>query len=291
MVTYIGNRCIMTPEGIWSSTKSYEALSLVSHQTTGDGYVSRRAVPTGVDISDDTYWVKMTDFNVQLAAAQAAAEKAEEDAAAALAGVEGKVDATKIITSKEALLALLETGYIADATLVRQLYNELNGKTPGAGLADFDGSDPEDAALLMYKYGDDNWAGIGASPSGNVRLSLGVNTRYEYEFSPIGIYLDGKRVSDPGIVKIPASQTILATFIAQADGAAQRYTYGISGVPSDYPQALKDAGVSFCPVMTILKASAAVGMILIQDAQNSSGAPHAIFGYTTTTRTFWGDVL
>lgn len=129
MVTYIGNRCIMTPEGIWSSTKSYEALSLVSHQTTGDGYVSRRAVPTGVDISDDTYWVKMTDFNVQLAAAQAAAEKAEEDAAAALAGVEGKVDATKIITSKEALLALLETGYIADATLVRQLYNELNGKT------------------------------------------------------------------------------------------------------------------------------------------------------------------
>lgn len=131
MVTYIGNRCIMTPEGIWSSTKSYEALSLVSHQTTGDGYVSRRAVPTGVDISDDTYWVKMTDFNVQLAAAQAAAEKAEEDAAAALAGVEGKVDATKIITSKEALLALLETGYIADATLVRQLYNELNGKTDG----------------------------------------------------------------------------------------------------------------------------------------------------------------
>ena len=167
----------------------------------------------------------------------------------------------------------------------------LNGKTPGAGLADFDGSDPEDAALLMYKYGDDNWAGIGASPSGNVRLSLGVNTRYEYEFSPIGIYLDGKRVSDPGIVKIPASQTILATFIAQAEGAAQRYTYGISGVPSDYPQALKDAGVSFCPVMTILKASAAVGMILIQGAQNSSGAPHAIFGYTTTTRTFWGDVL
>lgn len=130
MVTYIGNRCIMTPEGIWSSTKSYEALSLVSHQTTGDGYVSRRAVPTGVDISDDTYWVKMTDFNVQLAAAQSAAEKAEEDAAAALAGVEGKVDATKIITSKEALLALLETGYIADATLVRQLYNELNGKSP-----------------------------------------------------------------------------------------------------------------------------------------------------------------
>lgn len=159
MVTYIGNRCIMTPEGIWSSTKSYEALSLVSHQTTGDGYVSRRAVPTGIDISDDTYWVKMTDFNVQLAAAQAAAEEAEENAAAALAGVEGKVDATKIITSKEALLALLETGYIADATLVRQLYNELNGKRQWTEQGEYTGnsipavSDPS-AVDVLYEISD-----------------------------------------------------------------------------------------------------------------------------------------
>lgn len=167
----------------------------------------------------------------------------------------------------------------------------LNGKTPGAGLADFDGSDPEDAALLMYKYGDDNWAGIGASPSGNVQLSFGVNARYKYEFTTTGIYLGGKRVSDPGIIKLTASQTILATFISQAESSVQHYTYGVTGVPEDYPQALKDAGVSFCPVMTILKASAAVGMILIQDAQNSSGAPHAILGYMTTTRVFWGSVL
>lgn len=169
--------------------------------------------------------------------------------------------------------------------------NELNGKTPGAGLADFDGDDPEDAALLMYKYGDANWAGIGASPSGNVQLSFGVNSRYKYEFATTGIYLGGKRVSDPGIIKLTASQTILATFISQAESSVQHYTYGVTGVPEDYPQALKDAGVSFCPVMTILKASAAVGMILIQDAQSSSGAPHAILGYITTTRVFWGDML
>ena len=238
MVTYIGNRCIMTPEGIWSSTKSYEALSLVSHQTTGDGYVSRRAVPTGVDISDDTYWVKMTDFNVQLAAAQAAAEKAEEDAAAALAGVEGKVDATKIITSKEALLALLETGYIADATLVRQLYNELNGKTEEL---------EEDIAAAEGKIGQ--------------------------------------------IVTIPASQTIMSTFVAQKVGTVRQYTYSVKGVPTDYPQAFKDAGINYCPVMTIGKTAESVGMILIQDAKNANGEPHAIFGYTTTTQTFWGSVL
>lgn len=177
-----------------------------------------------------------------------------------------------------------------DTDLQNQL-NTLNGKTPGAGLADFDGDDPEDAALLMYKYGDANWAGIGASPSGNVQLSFGVNSRYKYEFATTGIYLGGKRVSDPGIIKLTASQTILATFISQAESSVQHYTYGVTGVPEDYPQALKDAGVSFCPVMTILKASAAVGMILIQDAQSSSGAPHAILGYITTTRVFWGDML
>ncbi len=177
-----------------------------------------------------------------------------------------------------------------DADLQSQV-NTLNGKTPGAGLADFDGDDPEDAALLMYKYGDANWAGIGASPSGNVQLSFGVNSRYKYEFATTGIYLGGKRVSDPGIIKLTASQTILATFISQAESSVQHYTYGVTGVPEDYPQALKDAGVSFCPVMTILKASAAVGMILIQDAQSSSGAPHAILGYITTTRVFWGDML
>ena len=131
MVTYVGNRCIMTPEGIWSSTKSYEALSVVSHQPTGDGYVSRRAVPTGIDISDDTYWVKMTDFNTQLSTIQAGVEKAEEDAAEALAGVDDKISKTKIIVTKEELLALLENGYVVDAALIRQLYNELNGKTDG----------------------------------------------------------------------------------------------------------------------------------------------------------------
>ena len=130
MVTYVGNRCIMTPEGIWSSTKSYEALSVVSHQPTGDGYVSRRAVPTGIDISDDTYWVKMTDFNTQLSTIQAGVEKAEEDAAEALAGVDDKISKTKIIVTKEELLALLENGYVVDAALIRQLYNELNGKMP-----------------------------------------------------------------------------------------------------------------------------------------------------------------
>lgn len=153
MVTYVGNRCIMTPEGIWSSTKSYEALSVVSHQPTGDGYVSRRAVPTGIDISDDTYWVKMTDFNTQLSTIQAGVEKAEEDAAEALAGVNDKISKTKIIVTKEELLALLENGYVVDAALIRQLYNELNGKTDLMNQMLCDGR-------ISFKWESDSSSGI-----------------------------------------------------------------------------------------------------------------------------------
>lgn len=93
------------------------------------------------------------------------------------------------------------------------------------------------------------------------------------------------------IVTIPVSQTIMSTFISQKVGTVRQYTYSVAGVPTDYPQAFKDAGINYCPVMTIGKAAESVGMILIQDAKNSNGEPHAIFGYTTTTHTFWSSVL
>lgn len=229
MVTYVGNRCIMTPEGIWSSTKSYEALSVVSHQPTGDGYVSRRAVPTGIDISDDTYWVKMTDFNTQLSTIQAGVEKAEEDAAEALAGVDDKISKTKIIVTKEELLALLENGYVVDAALIRQLYNELNGKTPGAGTAGFIGDNPDDAALLMYKYGDTSWAGIGASPNGNAVLSIGVDSRYKYEFSPSGITLNGENILEPKMDKSGGTFTGPVRFQSALYGANLTQVTGNNG--------------------------------------------------------------
>ena len=93
------------------------------------------------------------------------------------------------------------------------------------------------------------------------------------------------------IVTIPASQTIMQTFVSQKVGTVRQYTYSVVGTPTDYPQAFKDAGINYCPVMTIGKAAESVGMILIQDAKNSNGEPHAIFGYTTTTQTFWGSLL
>lgn len=48
----------------WSSTKSYEALTVV--QFEGDSYVSKQAVPIGVDISNTKYWLHWADYNAQI---------------------------------------------------------------------------------------------------------------------------------------------------------------------------------------------------------------------------------
>lgn len=48
----------------WNSANSYEALTIVTHE--GDSYTSKMAVPVGVDILNDKFWVKTFDFNAQL---------------------------------------------------------------------------------------------------------------------------------------------------------------------------------------------------------------------------------
>jgi len=48
----------------WSNTKTYEPLTVVQHQ--GDSYVSKQAVPIGVDITDARYWLHWSDYNAQV---------------------------------------------------------------------------------------------------------------------------------------------------------------------------------------------------------------------------------
>lgn len=54
----------------WSTASDYEELTIVTND--GSTYVSKRYVPAGVDIANQTYWVKTADFNAQLAEAQQA---------------------------------------------------------------------------------------------------------------------------------------------------------------------------------------------------------------------------
>lgn len=48
----------------WDDTRQYEHMTVVQYQ--GATYVSKRAVPVGVQITDTNYWLYWADFNAQL---------------------------------------------------------------------------------------------------------------------------------------------------------------------------------------------------------------------------------
>ena len=86
MATYIGKRIVPVHCGKWEISKSYEMLSIVLEETSGDSYIARRAVPSGTAITDTYYWMlhslysqQIRDMSDQLTAAEARI-KADNDA-------------------------------------------------------------------------------------------------------------------------------------------------------------------------------------------------------------------
>ena len=48
----------------WDKTKQYEPLTIVTHE--GDSYTSRRFVPTGIEITNEEFWVITGNYNEQV---------------------------------------------------------------------------------------------------------------------------------------------------------------------------------------------------------------------------------
>lgn len=63
---YIGSRYvpIFADPIEWDKSVTYEPLTIVLHQ--GSSYTSRQYVPSGVDITDDTYWALTGNYNAQV---------------------------------------------------------------------------------------------------------------------------------------------------------------------------------------------------------------------------------
>lgn len=86
MAKYIGKRIVPIHCGKWDMSKTYEMLSIVLEESSGDSYIARRAVPSGTAISDTYYWMlhslysqQIKDMSDQLAAAEQRI-KADNDA-------------------------------------------------------------------------------------------------------------------------------------------------------------------------------------------------------------------
>lgn len=66
MARYVGKRIVPKHCGYWDNTKAYEMENIVYDRTSGNSYISRKAVPVGTDISQEEYWVLCSDFNMQM---------------------------------------------------------------------------------------------------------------------------------------------------------------------------------------------------------------------------------
>ena len=61
---YVGHRYVPKIFGDWDNTQLYEPLSIVQYQ--GASYTSRQYVPTGVDITNEEFWVLTGNYNAQV---------------------------------------------------------------------------------------------------------------------------------------------------------------------------------------------------------------------------------
>lgn len=63
---YVGARYVPIVVGEWDNTRTYEPLMVVTYQ--GNSYTSRQYVPTGIEITNESYWVLSANYNAQVEA-------------------------------------------------------------------------------------------------------------------------------------------------------------------------------------------------------------------------------
>lgn len=94
MGEFVGKRVVPDHVGIWDQNKTYEPLMIVLDNATGDSYISRRAVPTGISLTDESYWSLCAHYSAQM-------RMLEQDVDADVRQMHSDVTAAKNAISKE----------------------------------------------------------------------------------------------------------------------------------------------------------------------------------------------
>lgn len=94
MGEFVGKRVVPDHVGIWDQNKTYEPLMIVLDNSTGDSYISRRAVPAGISLADESYWSLCAHFSAQM-------RMLEQDVDADVEQMHTDLAATKEAMSKE----------------------------------------------------------------------------------------------------------------------------------------------------------------------------------------------
>lgn len=83
----------------WDNTKTYEPLTIVYYQ--GNSYTSRQAVPTGIAITNETYWALTGNYNAQIEAYREEVRQYNEEVAQYNGLIEALEDALPISSFDE----------------------------------------------------------------------------------------------------------------------------------------------------------------------------------------------
>lgn len=94
MGEFVGKRVVPDHVGIWDQNKTYEPLMIVLDNTTGDSYISRRAVPSGISLADESYWSLCAHYSAQM-------RMLEQDVSLDVQQMHSDVSAAKNAMSKE----------------------------------------------------------------------------------------------------------------------------------------------------------------------------------------------
>ena len=114
MSQFIGRRIVPVHGGVWDRTKSYEELTIVLHEASGDSYISRRPVPAGTVIGDTTYWMMYSLYSAQIHEAEQHLNEATEDVRNRIASSEQKVSKALSATEQKVADKLAETERVVE---------------------------------------------------------------------------------------------------------------------------------------------------------------------------------
>lgn len=198
---YIGSRYVPLYIGVHDKNISYEPLSIVSNETKTETYTSTQAVPVGVELGNETYWVQSgwsnadmkiataTDFVDSTTNSNLSAEKTDDGYKVKLSDSNAFASGGTLDTA-QTLNTMLDTGrYIfkpvdcagvpdAIASLETPAELEITDylATEGATaqiMQKITAYDDDNAAMFVRTYDNEKWSewkmigGNGASTEGN----------------------------------------------------------------------------------------------------------------------------
>lgn len=125
----------------WDITKTYEPLTIVYHQ--GNSYTSRQAVPTGIAITNETYWALTGNYNAQIEAYRTEVQEYTQDVAGfetRISGVEDEIgsgfDSTNTVAAAIGVLGNdISAEEDARIASIAELHSEISRKKSGTVLS------------------------------------------------------------------------------------------------------------------------------------------------------------